>query len=189
MAIVRFEVDTFNSSNDFSLWRIKMKAFLVHQGIYEALDDEAMKLIKDSKNKLEIGTKAHSAILLSLGGEVLREVSNKDKAIILLSSLPKMYEHFVDIIVYGKDTLTMTEVKTALNSNEIQKNGDEKEETNGEGLLTIKGKFPRGNTGKIRTQIATNVTIQDLILETPQESQALMSCKKAMLLLEERGSL
>ena len=82
MALKRFQVDKFNVSNDFSLWRIKMKAFLVHQGIYEALDDESMKLIEDNKKKLEIEAKAHTAILLSLGDEVLREVSDEDKALL-----------------------------------------------------------------------------------------------------------
>ncbi|KAM6542471.1 hypothetical protein CsatB_006918 [Cannabis sativa] len=187
-----------------------MKAFLVHQGIHEALDEEAMNLIEDKKRKLEIELKAHSAILPSLGDEVLREVSDEEKAlglwnklssiymkkslankylkkrlytlkmdetrelrrhlddfnkiildlnnlgvkiddedqaIILLSSLPKMYEHFVDTILYGKDTLTMTEVKAALNSKEIQKKGDEGGDSNGEGLLIVKGKFSKNHKG------------------------------------------
>ncbi|XP_060974211.1 receptor-like protein EIX2 [Cannabis sativa] len=81
MASTRFEVDKFNGATDFSLSRIKMKAFLVHLWIYEALDDEAMKIIEDNKKKLEIEAKSHSVILLSLGDEVLREVSDEDKAL------------------------------------------------------------------------------------------------------------
>lgn len=76
MTSTRFEVDKFNGTNDFSLWRIKMKAFLVHQGISEALDVEAMDQMDDKKKKNEIEAKAHSAILLSLGDEVLREVAD-----------------------------------------------------------------------------------------------------------------
>ena len=184
-----------------------MKVFLVHQGISEALNIEAMEFIEDKRKKIEIEAKAHSAILLSLGDEVLREVADEDEAlglwnklssiymkkslanklylkkrlytlkmdetrelrrhlddfnkiildlnnlcvkieeedqaIILLSSLPKIYEHFVDTILYGKDTLTMSEVKAALNSKEIQKKGDEKGENNGEGLLIVSKKFQR----------------------------------------------
>ena len=207
MATTRFEVDKFNGSNDFTLWRIRMKAFLVHQGILEALDSESMNFVEDKRKRTEIEAKAHSAILLSLGDEVLREVADEeealglwnklasiymkkslanklylkkklytlrmeesrelrkdlddfnkiildlnnlgvkideeDQAIILLSSLPKIYEHFVDTILYGKDTLTMSEVKAALNSKEIQKKGDEKGDTNGEGLLVVSRKFQK----------------------------------------------
>jgi hypothetical protein len=200
MSSSKFEIDKFNGTNDFGLWRIKMKALLVHQGISEALNLEALAAIDDKKKKFEIETKAHSAILLSLGDEVLREVSSEEKAlglweklseiymkkslanklylkkklytlrmdeskelrkhlddynkiildlcnigvkiddedqaIILLSSLPKNYEHFVDTILYGKDSLTMTEVKAALSSKEIQRKDDNKIESNGEGLFT-----------------------------------------------------
>ena len=176
-----------------------MKALLVHQGISAAICKGDLDEIEDKKKKAEVEMKAHSAILLSLGDEVLREVSDEetalglweklasiylkkslanklylkkklftltmddtkelrkhlddfnrivldlnnigvkleeeDQAIILLSSLPKIYEHFVDTILYGKDTLTMSEVKAALNSKEIQKKAEERGDANGEGLL------------------------------------------------------
>uniref|UniRef100_A0A803PH14 Reverse transcriptase zinc-binding domain-containing protein n=1 Tax=Cannabis sativa TaxID=3483 RepID=A0A803PH14_CANSA len=136
--------------------------------------------IKDEKIKKDTVSKAHSAIILSLGDEVLTEVSHEetaaalwnkfaliylkksladkliilemsnigvkideeDQGIILLSSLPKSYDHFVDTILYGKDTLTMAEVKMALNSKEIQKKLEEKGETSGEGLLA-RGRFDK----------------------------------------------
>uniref|UniRef100_A0A803Q352 CCHC-type domain-containing protein n=1 Tax=Cannabis sativa TaxID=3483 RepID=A0A803Q352_CANSA len=82
------------------------------EGIHEALDEEAMKLVEDKKKKLEIELKAHSAILLSLRDE---------------------------------DTLTTTEVKAVLNSKELQKKGDEGGDSNGEGLLIGKGKFPKNH--------------------------------------------
>ena len=200
MSMAKFEVDKFTGDNDFGLWRIKMKAMLVHQGLYEALDEEALAAIEDRKKQKEIQIKAHSAILLSLGDEVLREISDEetavglwdklakiylkrslanklylkkklytlrmvevkelrkhldefnkivlelnnigvkideeDQGIILLSSLPKSFEHFVDTILYGKETLTMADVKSALNSKEIQKKSDESIDTSGEGLFT-----------------------------------------------------
>uniref|UniRef100_A0A803NHF4 Retrovirus-related Pol polyprotein from transposon TNT 1-94 n=1 Tax=Cannabis sativa TaxID=3483 RepID=A0A803NHF4_CANSA len=68
-----------------------MKAFLVHQGILEPLNEEAMKEIDDKKKKVEIETKAHSAILLSLGDEVLREVSSEEKALGLWNKLAAIY--------------------------------------------------------------------------------------------------
>uniref|UniRef100_A0A803PVB6 Integrase catalytic domain-containing protein n=1 Tax=Cannabis sativa TaxID=3483 RepID=A0A803PVB6_CANSA len=155
------------------------------------MDKEELKELGDDKKKIkEIETKSHSAILLSLGDEMLRKVSNEetalglweilasiylkkslanklylkkklytlkmedskelrkhlgefnqiildlsnigvkiedeDQGILLLSSLPKSYEHFVDTILYGKETLAMTEAKAALNSKEIQKKNDER---------------------------------------------------------------
>ena len=33
----KFEVEKFTSSNDFGLWRLKMRALLVHQGLEDAL--------------------------------------------------------------------------------------------------------------------------------------------------------
>lgn len=202
MASARFEIDKFTGTNDFGLWRIKMKALLVQQGIYQAIDREELEELGDDKKKIrEIEAKAHNAILLSLGDEVLREVSDEttainlweklsliylkkslanklylkkklytlkmedskdlrkhldefnrivldlsnigvkiededeDQGILLLSSLPKCYEHFVDTILYGKDTLTMSEVKAALNSKEIQKKSEERMDNNGEGMF------------------------------------------------------
>lgn len=35
------------------------------------------------------------------------ELDQEHQAILLLSSLPKSYEQFVDTMLYGKDTLTM----------------------------------------------------------------------------------
>uniref|UniRef100_A0A803NRR5 CCHC-type domain-containing protein n=1 Tax=Cannabis sativa TaxID=3483 RepID=A0A803NRR5_CANSA len=173
MSMAKLEIDKFTGENNFGLWRLKMKAMLVHQGLHETLDIVSLAAMEDHKKKNEIQIKAHSAILLSLGDEVLREVSEEetadeatlkmdenkelrkhldelnkiilelnnigvkideeDQGIVLLSSLPKSFEHFVDTILYGKESLTMTDVKSALNSEEIQKKSDEIGDSNGEG--------------------------------------------------------
>ena len=39
------EVDKFTGSNDFTLWRLKMKALLVHQGLADGIDP--VRLIPD----------------------------------------------------------------------------------------------------------------------------------------------
>uniref|UniRef100_A0A803Q0E8 Integrase catalytic domain-containing protein n=1 Tax=Cannabis sativa TaxID=3483 RepID=A0A803Q0E8_CANSA len=186
MVAARFEVDKFNGTNDFSLWRFKIKAFLVYQGIHEALDEEPMKLIEDQKKKLEIELKAHSAILLNLGDEILREVSGEEKALGLWNKLSSIYmKKLLATKLYLKKrlyTLKMDETrelrkhlndfnKIILDLNNlgvkiddedqaiillsylpkmqysIQKKGDDGGDSNGEGLLIIKGKFPKNHKG------------------------------------------
>uniref|UniRef100_A0A803QJK4 Retrovirus-related Pol polyprotein from transposon TNT 1-94 n=1 Tax=Cannabis sativa TaxID=3483 RepID=A0A803QJK4_CANSA len=69
-----------------------MKAFLVHQGILKAIDrEELAALEEDKKNIKEVQNKAHSAILLSLGDEVLREVSSEETALGLWEKLALIY--------------------------------------------------------------------------------------------------
>ena len=70
-------------------------------------------------------------IMLNLNS-ISVKIEEEDQAIILLSSLPKIYEHFVDTMLYGKQTLTMVEDKATLNSKELQRKSDAKIETDGE---------------------------------------------------------
>ncbi|KAL8495818.1 hypothetical protein ACS0TY_019795 [Phlomoides rotata] len=70
---------------DFGLWRIKMKALLVHQGLADAFkDDSGESLITDGEESNSAAAerdkmmeKAHNAIILCLGDKTLREVSKE----------------------------------------------------------------------------------------------------------------
>ncbi|KAH9729176.1 protein kinase domain-containing protein [Citrus sinensis] len=50
------------------------------------------------------------------------KISDEDKAIFLLSYLPKSYEGFVNTMLFGRTTLTLEDVMASLSSKEIQKN-------------------------------------------------------------------
>ncbi|KAL8537644.1 hypothetical protein ACS0TY_012681 [Phlomoides rotata] len=93
--------------------------------------------------------------------KVLDDLENIDimmeeeyKTLILLSALPKSFENFKDIILYGRQSsITLEEVQVALKSKELQKVTDQASSSTGEGL-TVKGKhqkkslFKKGNTNK-----------------------------------------
>ncbi|KAH9670747.1 hypothetical protein KPL70_017094 [Citrus sinensis] len=193
MGTSKFEVEKFTGENDFHLWRLKMRALLVHQGLEETLGDprsekKPSKLFdEEMQDALD---KAHSTLILSLGDGVLREVGDQttaaglwkkledlytkksltkrlctkkrlytlqmeegsslathidnfnkiildledinvsledeDKAIILLSSLPPSYEHFVDTLLYGRQSISMADVKDSLSSKEVTKKAETK---------------------------------------------------------------
>ena len=77
MASTKFEVNKFMGENNFNLWRIKMKAILVRQGLTTTISREELVSMIDTSKATIIQEKALSAILLWLGDEVLREVSEK----------------------------------------------------------------------------------------------------------------
>ncbi|KAH9668970.1 hypothetical protein KPL70_021600 [Citrus sinensis] len=71
-------------------------------------------------------------------------LEDEDKALILLSSLLESYEHFVDTLLYKRQTLTLKDVKNALESKDLNKMAEVKDQSNAEGLVT-KGKSKKKN--------------------------------------------
>ncbi|KAE8700517.1 hypothetical protein F3Y22_tig00110556pilonHSYRG00215 [Hibiscus syriacus] len=208
MGSAKFDIEKFTGKNDFGLWRVKMRALLVQQGIVEALQGPtALPTEMPEKERNSILEKAHSAIILSLGDKALREVSreitaqalwaklellymtkslanrlflkqrlysfkmheeksiteqidefnkiiddlenidvkmeDEDKALLLLNSIPKSYEHFKDAMLYGRvQSISMEEVQSLIRAKELQKKHDMDEENSGDGL-TIRGRSDR----------------------------------------------
>ncbi|KAH9668968.1 hypothetical protein KPL70_021600 [Citrus sinensis] len=96
-------------------------------------DGVAMKDHVDEFNKLIFDLENVNIIL-----------EDEDKALILLSSLLESYEHFVDTLLYKRQTLTLKDVKNALESKDLNKMAEVKDQSNAEGLVT-KGKSKKKN--------------------------------------------
>lgn len=78
MIAPKVEVEKFISEIDFHLWRLKIRALLVHQRLDKALSEpsssEKEVYDEDLPNVLD---RAYSAIILSLEDGVLTEVGGK----------------------------------------------------------------------------------------------------------------
>ncbi|GJS29435.1 hypothetical protein Tco_0490055 [Tanacetum coccineum] len=61
--------------------------------------------------------------------------------LLLLTSLPASYEHFVDTLLYGREALTLEDMMATLNSKEIKERSKAKGD-NGEGLY-VRGRTDR----------------------------------------------
>ena len=66
-------------------------------------------------------------------------LGDEDKTLLLISFLPKSYGNFVDALMYGRQTLSLDEVKSALNTKELQGKQDHLRVESGQGL-TAKAK-------------------------------------------------
>ena len=73
----RYDIEKFNGSNDFSLWKIKMQALLSNLGLKEVLKEESKHKDKDkvgdgiktlsADQRADIEEKAFNILILSLG--------------------------------------------------------------------------------------------------------------------------
>ncbi|GJT41974.1 retrotransposon protein, putative, ty1-copia subclass [Tanacetum coccineum] len=183
MTGAKFNIEKFDGTGDYVLWRIKMRGLLIQHGCEAAL--EVLPMDMEAEAKAELNKKAHSAVILCLGNKVLRKVTgemtaagvwskletlymkkktnpwptscteeedvkfeDEDLALLLLTSLPASYEHFVDTLLYGREALTLEDVMTTLNSKEIKERSKAKGD-DGEGLY-LRGRTDRKDSRQSR---------------------------------------
>nr|GEW00572.1 zinc finger, CCHC-type [Tanacetum cinerariifolium] len=89
MTGAKFDIEKFNGTGDFGLWRVKMRALLIQHGCEVAL--KVLPADMEAQAKAELNKKAHSAVILCLGNKVLREVTGKTTAAGVWSKLETLY--------------------------------------------------------------------------------------------------
>jgi len=79
---LRWDIEKFTGSNNFGLWKVKMRAILIQQKCVETLKGEAqMQAHLTLAEKTEMNDKAISAIIQCLGDKVFREVARETTAV------------------------------------------------------------------------------------------------------------
>jgi cell division cycle protein 20 (cofactor of APC complex) len=74
----KWDIEKCTGSNDFRMWKVKMRAILTKQKCVEALKGATLMLTHLMQpHKSEMNDKAVSAIILCLGDNVLREVARE----------------------------------------------------------------------------------------------------------------
>ena len=130
--------------------------------LWKEIEDKFMK--KSTENKLYTRTKLyrfqykpgttmndHITKFGSLVTDLLNldeKVSDVDKALILLASLPDEYEHLIVSMLIGKETITFKEVTTALYSNEIRKKDKLEHRSSAGEVHTVRGRNQSRKPGR-----------------------------------------
>ncbi|KAH9649072.1 hypothetical protein KPL70_025842 [Citrus sinensis] len=98
--------------------------------------------------------------------EIINEgLSDESKALLLISSLPKSYKHFVDTLLYGRQTLSLEEVKSALGTKKLKDKKNKNKETN-----------ERTGNAAIATEKECSFETAGVLIATSQKPQDQTGC-------------
>ncbi|GKD51964.1 hypothetical protein Tco_1280940 [Tanacetum coccineum] len=139
MTGTKFDIEKFDGMNDFGLWQVRMKALLEQQGLAAGGKKLYTFHVHPGKSQSEHIDEFHK--LVGDLAAINTVISDEDRALLLLTSLPSSYDKFVDTLLYGRDTLKLEDVLATLNSWELQKMTEAKGD-GGEGL------YVRGRSGQ-----------------------------------------
>ncbi|KAL5775259.1 hypothetical protein ACOSP7_012816 [Xanthoceras sorbifolium] len=78
MTTTKFDIEKFDRNMSFTMWQVKMRAILIHNGLHQALlGKDKLPSTMDEAKKQEMDDKALASIQLCLSNEVLREVTQE----------------------------------------------------------------------------------------------------------------
>ncbi|KAI5658616.1 hypothetical protein M9H77_27409 [Catharanthus roseus] len=138
MSVQKIETDKFDGKSDFVMWQRKMKAVLIQNKIAPAIcsPKEYQESWKGEIFSEKLGD-AHSCFTLHLTDN---NISDENIAVILLNTLPESFNNVKSAIKYGRDGLSLSDVKNALKSKDLDLQKENK--SHGENLF-VRGRVDR----------------------------------------------
>ncbi|KAL8506414.1 hypothetical protein ACS0TY_017336 [Phlomoides rotata] len=114
MASMKLDVEKFSGKNDFGLWKVKMRALLVHHGLVGALkpdEEEESSIAREGRSRswrrlIVLSYCAWETNPLGRSRRCLEDLNVKleddDKALMLLNALLKSLENFKDAVLFSR---------------------------------------------------------------------------------------
>ena len=91
-AVTKFEVEKFDGKSNFLLWKLRVTALLVKEGVYKALEGEKKKSSTMTEEEFrDIDFRARATIILCLSDEVLYNVMTETTAAAVWCKLESLY--------------------------------------------------------------------------------------------------
>ncbi|KAM6551630.1 hypothetical protein CsatB_001438 [Cannabis sativa] len=91
MSMARFELEKFDGSTDFALWRESLKGILVHQKVAKVLRDEKLLAEKKPDEIVEMEEIAYYTIIMYLSNGVRRKLIQEKTVKGLWNKLEQLY--------------------------------------------------------------------------------------------------